>query len=62
MTTYTEAQANSASYGERISGETIWDAGSTEWDISGNVSITDWDVTATAYSDESANTPTWAEE
>jgi hypothetical protein len=62
MTAYAEVQNSSASYGERISGETIWDAGSTEWDISGNVSITDWDVTPTSYTNESATSTTWTEQ
>lgn len=60
---YTEATNNTALYDKANPSETIWDSGTTQWDLSGNASTTDWDLSdPTNYTESSSNTVTWTEQ
>lgn len=41
--------------------ETIWDGGSTFWDLNGNIYDTVWDDKDNSYSAATTNTATWSD-
>lgn len=59
MTTYTEVVIGDVLYYDSRGG-TVWDDGSTLWDITGNVNITSWDGETTDYITATDGTTTWA--
>jgi len=59
---YTEQTANSPSYGVNIPSASIWDNGSSRWDLSGNVYGAVWDEAKKSYTEETSNTTIWVKQ
>jgi len=59
---YTEQTGNSASYNEQVTNSATWNNGTVEWNVIGNVSTGNWNVTETNYTDTTGNTPVYVEQ
>ena len=59
---WSEQAGASATYYVTNPTETTWDAGSTQWDLIGNVSQTLWDSIDNAWAAQSGNSVTWTEQ
>lgn len=57
---WSDASTNASVYSTVNDTETVWDSGSTDWDLVGNVYMTAWDIDDTTYSDASTNTPSYS--
>ncbi len=52
---FTEAAGNTVTYNQSNPTESIWDSGTSSWDLTGNVEASLWDVTSQAYTETSDN-------
>jgi len=59
---YTETTDTEAFYNEVNNEATLWDGNATQWDVSGNVTGTYWDINIASYSDADTNAPTYVEQ
>ncbi len=58
---WSDAGVNASIWRCAPTGATTWDAATTQWDLTGNVYMTEWDKVETTYSDASTNSPTWSD-
>lgn len=59
MTTWTEAGSGADQVYDENLNESVWDNGASVWDLSGNVVLSNWDVSSTSWTDTAGQTTTW---
>jgi len=58
---WTDTTSTTEDWQQSSYGATTWDAGTTKWDISGNVYKTEWDVPGESWTDTSSTSESWVD-